>query len=455
MAMIASKCPHIEVYVVDISESRIAAWNSERIPIFEPGLDEKVKQCRGRNLFFTTDIATAIAQCDIIFVSVNTPTKKSGIGAGRAANLSPWEMAGRMIAKFSTTDKIVVEKSTVPVRTAAALQKVLEHNNVSSNSHTFTILSNPEFLAEGTAMRDLEFPDRVLIGGDQIAGQTAVNVLVDIYAHWVDRSRIITTNVWSSELSKLVANAFLAQRVSSINAVSLLCEKTGADVTEVAKAIGTDSRIGGKFLQASVGFGGSCFQKDILNLVYLCEAFGLSEVGAYWEGVVKTNEFRKVTFVKNIIESLFNTVDSKKIAILGFAFKKDTSDTRETAAITVCEGLMRDGALLHVFDPKVTHEQALIEFSDHGIDQTTGLDLSRQFVFCSSAEEATRNAHAIVVLTEWDEFRDYDFGGFFQSMEKPAFVFDGRNLLDHRHLFDLGFEVHRIGSPPLRRTAHI
>ena len=299
-------------------------------------------------------------------------------------------------------------------------------------------------------MRDLESPDRVLIGGDSTpAGAQAVGILVDMYSRWVDRGRILTTNLWSSELSKLVANAFLAQRVSSINAVSLLCEKTGADVTEVARAIGMDSRIGGKFLQASVGFGGSCFQKDILNLVYLCEAFGLEEVGQYWEGVVKMNELRKTTFVVNIIESLFNTVDKKKIAILGFAFKKDTCDTRETPAVTVCEGLMKDGAVLHVYDPKVTKEQALIEFADHGLDRV--LDLEKQFKFEAEVKEAVQGAHAVVVLTEWDAFRGYDYRGFFEIMEKPAFIFDGRNILNHKELFELGFEVHKIGSPPMKR----
>ena len=452
MAMIAKQCPDISVYVVDISESRIAAWNSDQIPIYEPGLDEIVKATRGKNLFFSTDVSGAIASCDIIFVSVNTPTKKCGVGAGRASNLGPWESAGRMIAEAANGSKIVIEKSTVPVRTAAALQQVLDsYERDCENSREFVILSNPEFLAEGTAMQDLSAPDRVLIGGPQTkSGNFAISVLADIYANWIPRDRIITTNLWSSELSKLVANAFLAQRVSSINAISLLCEKTGADVSEVARAIGTDSRIGPKFLNASVGFGGSCFQKDILNLVYLCEQFGLPEVAHYWDQVVVMNEVRKTSFVKSIIDSLFNNVYNKKIAVFGFAFKKDTSDTRETPALTICSQLMNDGAILQVYDPKVDREQALTEFKDHNLAH----DFEKQFFMFKSAQEAAENAHAIVVLTEWDEFRNLPYDKLYSKMAKPAFIFDGRNLLDHRQLYEIGFEVLPIGRPPLRRSTN-
>lgn len=441
MVTIARKCPHITVYVCDISEERIAAWNSERLPIFEPGLYEAVAECRNRNLFFTTDVAKAVQECDIIFVSVNTPTKRSGLGAGRAASLCTWELAGRSIAKSALSSKIVIEKSTVPVRTAAALQRVLECNR--SDGVEFVILSNPEFLAEGTAIRDLNEPDRVLVGGPETAlGKQAVDILVDVYANWVPRERIMTSNIWSSELSKLVANAFLAQRVSSINAISQLCEKTGADVTEVAKAIGMDSRIGPKFLQASVGFGGSCFQKDILNLVYICENQGLPEIAEYWQKVVDLNDFQKMSFAKKIIDSMFNTITGKKIAIFGFAFKKDTSDTRETPSMDVCRILMEEGARLMVYDPKVTREQALREFADHGIKA----DFGNLFVTAQSPREAVIDAHAIVVLTEWDEFKYYNYEEFYGLMTKPAFLFDGRNIIDHDNLADIGFEVHATGK---------
>merc|ERR1712048_233793 len=351
----------------DLNEARIAAWNSDDLPIYEPGSDEVVKACRGKNLFFSTDVKTAIEEADIIFASVNTPTKIKGVGAGRAADLRFIESVGRTIAQHANRSKIVIEKSTVPVKTAEALERVLTANELHSGTvgKKFYILSNPEFLAEGTAMTDLDNPDRVLIGGQV---EQAVQVLVDIYAHWVPRERILTTNLWSSELSKLVANAMLAQRVSSINSISRLCERTGADVSGVSRAIGTDTRIGKKFLNASIGFGGSCFQKDILNLVYLCEQFGLPEIAHYWQQVVDMNEHVKQRFTRKLIEVLFNTVSRKKIAILGFAFKKDTGDVRETPALTVCDMLMQDGADLYVYDPKVELEDALVEFKYHGVE---------------------------------------------------------------------------------------
>eukprot|EP00397_Hematodinium_sp_SG-2012_P027612 GEMP01029022.1.p1 GENE.GEMP01029022.1~~GEMP01029022.1.p1 ORF type:complete len:488 (+),score=86.39 GEMP01029022.1:59-1522(+) len=444
MAMIANKCPHIEVYVVDLSQPRIDAWNSDVLPIYEPGLDEIVKKCRGRNLFFSTDVPKYIHDCDIIFVSVNTPTKQSGLGKGRAADLRNWESCGRTIAKYSRGNKIVVEKSTVPVRTAAALQRVLE-TAVSADEETgdraFVILSNPEFLAEGTAMRDLEMPDRILIGGPETSlGSEALDVLVEVYANWVPSERILTTNLWSSELSKLVANAFLAQRVSSINSIAQLCEKTGANVAEVARSIGMDSRIGPKFLNASVGFGGSCFQKDILNLVYLCESFGLPEVAQYWQHVVDMNDLQKKTFAMKIIQSMFNTIAGKKIAVFGFAFKKDTGDVRETPAIDVLKLLMEDDAICHVYDPKVERADALAEFKAHGVDVRDS-----HFVTAPSPREAVRDAHAIVVLTEWDEFLTYDYSELYMTMQKPAFIFDGRNLLNPDQLQAIGFEVHSVG----------
>lgn len=440
MATIALKCPHIQVTIVDMNEARIAAWNSDDLPIYEPGLAEIVKACRGKNLFFSTDVKKGIQEADIIFASVNTPTKVRGMGAGRAADLCYIESVGRTIAEHANGDKIVIEKSTVPVRTAAALERVLSANESATNR--FWILSNPEFLAEGTAMKDLDKPDRVLIGGQQTReGLQAVNVLVDIYANWVPTAKILTTNLWSSELSKLVANAMLAQRVSSINSISCLCEQTGADVGEVARAIGADSRIGPKFLNASIGFGGSCFQKDILNLVYICESYGLKEVADYWQQVVDMNEYQKTTFTNRIIKTLFNTVTNKKIAVFGFAFKKDTGDVRETPAITVCHMLMQDGARVHVYDPKVKREDAIREFKYHGMEVD-----DKQLIFENSPAEAVQDAHAVVVLTEWDEFKTYDYADFHKKMLKPAFLFDGRNMLKHTELESIGFEVHTLGK---------
>jgi UDPglucose 6-dehydrogenase len=444
MATIALKCPDIQVTIVDMNEARIAAWNSDSLPIYEPGLDEIVRACRGKILFFSTDVKKGIEEADIIFASVNTPTKTQGVGKGRAADLRFIESVGRTIAQYANRSKIVIEKSTVPIKTAEAIARVLTANEAGNGGNkNFWILSNPVFLAEGTAMKDLDEPDRVLIGGQEAA---AIQVLVDIYAHWVPRNRILTTNLWSSELSKLVANAMLAQRVSSINSISRLCERTGADVKEVSRAIGTDSRIGPKFLNASVGFGGSCFQKDILNLVYICQQFGLEEVAAYWQQVVDMNDHQKTAFASRIISSLFNTVTKKKIAVFGFAFKKDTGDVRETPALTVCDMLMNDGAIVHIYDPKVAIEDALQEFKYHEIEVNKS-----QFIFTQTVEEACDGAHAIVVLTEWDEFKTYDYEKFYEKMMKPAFLFDGRNMLDHMKLEQIGFEVHALGKA---RNAH-
>merc|ERR1712176_1608403 len=374
------------------NEARIAAWNSDDLPIYEPGLDEVVKACRGRNLFFSTDVKGAIEEADIIFASVNTPTKIKGVGAGRAADLRYIESVGRTVAQYANRPKIIIEKSTVPVKTAEALQRVVSANQ---GSQKFWILSNPEFLAEGTAMKDLSAPDRVLIGGPTSTdGVLAANVLVDIYANWVPREKILTTNLWSSELSKLVANAMLAQRVSSVNSISALCEATGADISEISRACGTDPRIGPKFLNASIGFGGSCFQKDILNLVYICESEGLHEAAQYWQQVVDMNEHQKANFSGKIISSLFNTVTNKKIAVFGFAFKKDTGDVRETPALAVCHMLMQDGASVHVYDPKVKKEDAMAEFKYHNIEVQ-----ENQFRFVNAVDEAIDQAHSIVILT--------------------------------------------------------
>jgi UDPglucose 6-dehydrogenase len=441
MAMIARKCPDITVTVVDINAARIEQWNSDHLPIFEPGLDEVVKASRGKNLFFSTDVDAAIVAADMIFVSVNTPTKTYGMGAGRAADLKYIELCARRIASVATGSKIVVEKSTLPVRTAESLKTVLAAN---SSGAEFQVLSNPEFLAEGTAMTDLDNPDRVLIGGETTPeGLAAAEALASVYGQWVPRERIITTNLWSSELSKLVANAFLAQRISSINAISALCEVTEADVDEVGYAIGRDSRIGPKFLKASVGFGGSCFQKDILNLVYLCEHFGLPEVAAYWEQVVLMNDWQKKRFSQQVVSGLFNTVAGKKIAVLGFAFKKDTNDTRESAAIYVCRDLLDEQAHLAIYDPKVSEDQVRLD-----LNQGEVLEDGRPNDHVLIEEDpyvAAEGAHAVLILTEWDEFRDLDFQRIYDGMHKPAFLFDGRNILDLAALRAIGFTASGIG----------
>lgn len=438
MAMIAANCPDIEVTVVDPNEARIAAWNSDNLPVYEPGLDEIVRQARGRNLHFKTDVEGAIRTGEIIFVCVGTPTKTYGVGAGRAADLRFIEDAARMIARVAQGPKIIVEKSTIPVKTAEAILTILRSN---SSHGSFQVLSNPEFLAEGTAIEDLRHPDRILIGGERTPdGEAAVRKLVDIYARWVPRDRIVTSNLWSSELSKLVANAFLAQRISSINSVSALCEATGADIDEVAHAIGRDSRIGPKFLKASVGFGGSCFQKDILNLVYLCEHFGLPEVASYWESVVRMNEWQKNRFTQRIVRTLFNTVSGKRLAVLGFAFKKDTNDTRESAAISVVRGLLEENATVVVYDPKVSAEEIRRDVLGPGKEDA-------RLVVAGSAAAAAEGAHGLAVLTEWDEFKSLDFPAVFRGMHKPAFVFDGRNILPREELQKIGFRVFAIGKP--------
>lgn len=446
MAVIAQKAPHIKVTVVDINEKRIAAWNDadvNKIPVYEPGLGEVVAEARGRNLFFSTAVDEAIAEADMIFISVNTPTKTYGIGKGMAADLKYIELCARQIARVSTTDKIVVEKSTLPVRTAAALKDILENTG---NGVNYQILSNPEFLAEGTAVEDLHSPDRVLIGGDSDTeeGKIAMQALIDVYANWVPRERIITTNVWSSELSKLTANAFLAQRVSSINALSEVCEATGADVDEVARAIGKDSRIGSKFLKSSVGFGGSCFQKDILNLVYISKSLGLNEVAEYWEQVIKLNDHQKRRFASNIVKTLYNTVSGKKIAFLGWAFKKDTNDTRESAAIYVADYLLNEQAEIVVFDPKVSEEQI---YADLDYLNSRDPEMNRKLVkVVNSSEEACQDAHAVAVLTEWDVFKSLDWVSVYEQMYKPAFVFDGRKILDKQQMNEIGFKFYAIGN---------
>ena len=446
MSVIAQKNPGIKVTVVDLNAQRIADWNDKdlsKLPVYEPGLDEVVAEARGRNLFFSTKIDEAIDESEMIFISVNTPTKTYGAGKGMAADLKYVELCARQIAKVATSDKIVVEKSTLPVKTAEAIQNILDNTG---NGVNFQILSNPEFLAEGTAMRDLAVPDRVLIGGDLTTakGQEAIQDLVDIYASWVPKENILTTNIWSSELSKLTANAFLAQRVSSINSLSELCEATGANVQEVAKAIGMDSRIGSKFLQVSVGFGGSCFQKDILNLVYIAKSLGLKEVADYWHQVILMNNHQRDRFAKNIIKTLYSTVSGKTITFLGWAFKKDTNDTRESAAIYVADLLVDEQATIMVYDPKVTATQMQ---SDINYLNTRSEKQNLKYLKTQNDPYAAmEGSHAVAVLTEWDEFKKYDWKRVYNGMQKPAFVFDGRNVLDRKYLETIGFIYKGIGS---------
>ncbi|WP_431157712.1 nucleotide sugar dehydrogenase [Winogradskyella poriferorum] len=441
MAVIAKMNPNIQVTIVDINQERIDAWNDEdvsKLPIYEPGLAEIVEETRGKNLHFSTNIEKAIDESEMIFISVNTPTKTYGKGKGMAADLKYVELCARNIADVAKTDKIVVEKSTLPVRTAEAIKSIL-HNT--GNDVKFSILSNPEFLAEGTAIQDLLAPDRVLIGGES---EETIDALANIYGSWVPQEQILRTNVWSSELSKLTANAFLAQRISSINAISELCERTEANVTEVAKAIGMDSRIGPKFLNASIGFGGSCFQKDILNLVYIARSYGLNEVADYWEQVIILNDHQKRRFSDNLISTLYNTVSGKKIAMLGWAFKKDTNDTRESAAIYVADHLLSEQANIAVYDPKVPGKKV---YDDLNYLQTRSDEENRSFVEThDDPYEAVKDAHAIAIMTEWDEFKSYDWKKIFNTMKKPAFIFDGRNILNPEEMKRIGFEYSSIGK---------
>lgn len=446
MAVIAKQCPSVKVTIVDINKARIEAWNSndfDKLPVFEPGLADIVKETREKNLFFSTNVDKAIDDAEMVFISVNTPTKTYGKGKGMAADLKYIELCARQIARVAKHDKIVVEKSTLPVRTASAIKSILDNTG---NGVNFQILSNPEFLAEGTAVQDLLSPDRVLIGGDTSTqkGKEAMQSLVNIYSNWIPKEQILTTNVWSSELSKLTANAFLAQRVSSINAMSEICEKTGADIKEVSKAIGMDSRIGPKFLNASVGFGGSCFQKDILNLVYIAKSYGLNEVADYWEQVIIMNEHQKNRFSDNIVSTLYNTVSGKKITFLGWAFKKDTNDTRESSAIKIADNLLSEQANIFVYDPKVVEERI---YADLEYLNTRSLEENKNLLTVKKDPyNACKNSHAIAILTEWDEFKDYNWETIYNNMQKPAFIFDGRGILDKNKLKKIGFTYYKIGG---------
>jgi len=436
MTIIANKCPNYKVTVVDISQERIDAWNSDNLPIFEPGLLERVQKARGKNLFFSTEIDRCIDEADIIFVAVNTPTKMFGEGAGKAVDLQFIEQTARRIKENAKSNKIVVEKSTIPVRAAETMANILHSGN---SSVQFEILSNPEFMAEGTGIRDMEAPDRILIGSkDTPSGLAARDVLMEIYLHWVPKERLVTTNLWSSELSKLVSNAFLAQRISSINTIASICEATEADVTEVSRAIGMDSRIGPKFLNAGPGFGGSCFRKDILNLVYLCEFYQLNEIASFWEQVVSLNDYQMDRFVKRILQAMFNTLVGKKLAIFGFAFKPDTGDTRDAPAISICKRLLEEKAFLNITDP---HALKNARKDLQGFE--------KELDFIEDPYQAVEGVHGIALITEWSLYKELDYQKIFDKMEKPAFIFDGRNLLDHQALYEIGFNVYPIGKPAL------
>tara|TARA_Y100000766_G_C18908218_1_gene606963 strand:+ start:1781 stop:3163 length:1383 start_codon:yes stop_codon:yes gene_type:complete len=441
MSIIAQKNPHIKVNVVDMNPDKIAAWNSknlDNLPVYEPGLSKVVEEARGRNLFFSVEVNKHIDEANMIFISVNTPTKVSGKGKGYAANLKYVEACARQIAEVSKTDKIIVEKSTVPVRTSEKIKEILSLNN---DKVKFQILSNPEFLAEGTAMRDLEVPDRVLIGGDMSNdGQKAVEALVKIYSSWVPKENILTTNLWSSELSKLTANAFLAQRISSINSLTEICEKTGADIEEVSKAIGMDSRIGSSFLKTSVGFGGSCFQKDILNLVYISKSLGLNSVANYWEQILIINRHQRDRFSKKIIDCINNTGLKTKVLVLGWAFKKNTNDTRESAAIYVTNNLLDKNIKVDIYDPKVKENQIRLDLLNLNANHKKS-----QVNFINSSKINYSIYNVIVILTEWDEFKEYDWEMIYKKINKPAFIFDGRNILDKNKIKKIGFNYTGLG----------
>jgi len=447
MSVIAANCPDISVNVVDINQDRINAWNSlnlDDLPVFEPGLSRVIEKCRGKNLFFSTEIETSIAQADVIFISVNTPIKEKGLGAGFMSDLKWVESSARQIAKFSSGHTIVVEKSTLPVRTAETIKNILDlshESNVNDNvedksgEKTYSIISNPEFLAEGTAINDLENPDRVLIGGDD---KNSIDLIASIYEKWVPTEKIIKTNLWSSELSKLVANAFLAQRISSINSISALCESTGANVEEVVNAVGTDSRIGNKFLKSGPGFGGSCFKKDILNLVYLSRFYGLYEVADYWENVVMINNWQQNRISKLIIKNLFGTLSDKKLAIFGFSFKANTNDTRESPSINISNDLLKEDAKLSIYDPKVFKNKILSEFENN--------ENRDKIIICNSPLEACKGADAVIVLTDWDQFRTLEWNKIYKIMRKPAWVFDARICLNKSSLMQIGFNVWTLGA---------
>ena len=454
MAVIADKCPDISIYVVDINKTRISSWNSEDfndLPIYEPGLSEIVERCRDKNLFFTSEIEHNIREADMIFISVNTPTKTSGIGAGKASDLKWIESCSRMIGEFARGKTIVVEKSTLPVKTAETIKTILEsfvlidkkNNKIEKN---FSILSNPEFLAEGTAISDLEDPDRILIGGENIE---AINCLKDIYLRWISEEKILTTDLWSSELSKLIANAFLAQRISSINSVSALCESTQSNVNDVAIAIGMDSRIGRNFLKPGPGFGGSCFKKDILNLIYICNHYGLEDVARYWEQVVLINNWQQKRISRIVVERMFGTISNKKIAIFGFAFKSNTNDSRESPAINICLDLLEEGCELSIFDPKVSPDKIKMELEKNKEYLSNIVLNNGQWRYFESMIEAVEGADSIIILTDWDEFFELNYGELISKMRMPSWIFDTRNVINVAHARSCGFNVWQLGNGTL------
>ena len=445
MAVFADKCPHLNIFVVDKNTQRVKDWNSNdlnRLPIYEKGLDRLIKRCRGKNLHFSTDLKKYISEADMIFISVNTPTKTKGLGAGKASDLKWVESSSREIAEYAKGETIVVEKSTLPVRTAQTIKSILDESQSINKEKKFTVLSNPEFLAEGSAINDLENPDRVLIGGNDIK---SIKALQNIYLNWVSADRILTTDLWSSELSKLTANAFLAQRISSINTISALCEKTGANVKDVSLAIGTDRRIGKEFLNAGPGFGGSCFKKDILNLVYIYSFYGLSHEAKYWEKVVEINDWQKKRISNLIIEKLFGTISGKRIAILGFSFKANTNDTRESPAISICKELINEGGKLLIYDPKVRHNQIMMDLN------LPAADISHDFndgswTYANSISEASESSDALVILTEWEEFKELNWKDLKSKMRSPSWIFDTRSIINIDEVKKFGFKIWSVGQ---------
>ncbi len=448
MAVIADRCRYLKVIVVDLNKNRIDSWNNAdltKLPVYEPGLKDLIKRCRNKNLFFSTKIQESIAESDMVFISVNTPTKQSGLGAGEASDLKYIESSARSIAEFAVGHTIVVEKSTIPVKTAEVIKKILissQKGLEKKPSKSFTVLSSPEFLAEGTAIDDLINPSRVLIGGES---KSSIDALVNIYKNWVSEDKIIKTNIWSSELSKLTANAFLAQRVSSINSISALCEKTGADISEVAKAVGMDYRIGQHFLKSGPGFGGSCFKKDILNLVYICKLYGLNEVANYWKEVLKINHWQQNRLTNIIVKKLFGTVTNKKIGILGFAFKANTNDTRESPAIKICSNLLLEGAKLSIYDPKVKFQE--ISDSLKNLDNTENDSYKTDDSICmaSSYEQLAKGSDAILILTEWVEFKKIEWLKITKLMRKPSWIFDCRDIVDINQFRESEINIWKLG----------
>ena len=445
MAIIAKHCPEININVVDIDSDRIKAWNSTNmndLPIYEPGLSEVILKTRGVNLHFSTEIEKNISIADIIFISVNTPTKESGFGAGQASDLKWIDLCSRQISKYSQGHTIIVEKSTLPIKTADTIKQILDASSKNKNLKSFSVLSNPEFLSEGNAINDLEKPDRVLIGGEDSA---AIETLINIYQKWVPKDKILTTNIWSSELSKLIANAFLAQRISSINSISALCEKTGADVKDVSLAIGKDQRIGNRFLETGPGFGGSCFKKDIMNLIYICNHYGLPEVSRYWEKVIEINSWQTKRISKLVVEKLFGTLSNKKIGILGFSYKSNTNDTRESPAISICKDLLEEGAILQIYDPKVSEKQIRKDLEKSDFVKVKYSSFGN-FNISNTVESASTESDALLILTEWKEFKTLNWQLISEKMRTPSWVFDTRSISNSEEASKFGINVWNIGK---------